>query len=372
MNVLFISNDPSLCLPESSARTRLKGYARTIGTLHVLTPAKENLEVTDENLTIHGVRGSAVTTYRSRLKRGRALVQDAEIEIVSAQDPFENGWLARAITRGTKAKLHLQLHTDFLSPWFVRTGSLSMSFKNRVRRMIADILLPQADGIRVVSERIKTSLATRYANRIQSVTVLPIAVSTTVPERAELPPHSFQTVLVTIGRLEAEKHIDDILRALSKTPSSVGLFVIGEGRLRASLVRRTRELHISDRVSFLGAQTNAWGLMQSADAYIQASVYEGYGMTLVEAALSGVSIITTDVGIVGEVLTPKKDVVAVSPGDIKGLTSAITGLTGPLTERETRRANARNSVQSHLSAYQNLASLITSDLSRLLAGSTRA
>ena len=44
------------------------------------------------------------------------------------------------------------------------------------------------------------------------------------------------------------------------------------------------QLATGDRVVFLGWRSDARGLMQSANAFIQASAYEGYGIALIEAA----------------------------------------------------------------------------------------
>ena len=92
-----------------------------------------------------------------------------------------------------------------------------MPFLNGYRRQIADRVLPEADGIRVVSERVKKSLVERYGSHIVEPTVIPVAVDSNIPEPVRLPTHPFTFSLITVGRLEPEKRIEDIIDALSNS-----------------------------------------------------------------------------------------------------------------------------------------------------------
>ncbi|HEX5774879.1 MAG TPA: glycosyltransferase [Candidatus Paceibacterota bacterium] len=374
MKVLFISNDPSIFDPASAARARMRNYAAAIGTLHIVSRGTGDRDGLQEGgLFLHAVAGGKLSSLSRIIGTARRIIRTEGIEIVSVQDPFEYGWVALRAIRGTTAKLHIQVHTDFCSPWFTkgkvfRSASVPMPMMNRVRRALADRMLPKADAIRAVSERVKASLVERYGDRIPVPSVLPIAIDTNVPAAVPLPPHSFPFTLITVGRLEPEKRIEDILDALARVaPSypSIGLFIIGEGRSRRRLERRASKLGLGSRVIFLGNRPDAWGLMRSAQGYIQASAYEGYGRTLLEAALARTPIITTDVGIVGEVLAGYEDVLAAPPGDPAALALQITGLLEDNQARTTLAMNAERKARAHLAAYADLPSLIAADLARV-------
>src|SRR3989339_1703747 len=75
------------------------------------------------------------------------------------------------VARSTKARLQIQIHTDLMSPAFQRGSHL-----NKVRMRIARKVLPQAQGIRVVSNRIKESLSEAFPVLADRITVLPIFV----------------------------------------------------------------------------------------------------------------------------------------------------------------------------------------------------
>lgn len=376
MKVLFISNDPTLFSSESATRLRLRAYAAAIGELHVLSAAPSGArQESDGSLTLHPVGGEKVLRLLSLFFTARRLIKEKGIEVVSAQDPFEYGLIAYEATKGTGARLHLQIHTDFLSPWFTRDGvfrslRIKAPFLNRVRQRLADYVLPHAHAIRVVSKRIADSVMARYGARVVPPQVLPIALSSVVPTPEPLPPHSFSFAFITAGRLEPEKRIEDILMALRKLGphyEQVGLIVVGEGREKKRLQDLTKKLNLSSRVVFMGEQgTRTVALMRSAHAYIQASAYEGYGRTLLEAALARIPIITTDVGIVGEVFRGYEHVLATPPADTQNLSVHMMSLLGDQALRRSLVLAAENAAKAHLAALDNAPQRVAEDLARAL------
>jgi glycosyltransferase involved in cell wall biosynthesis len=385
MNVLFISNDPTIFDPVSATRARMRAYAGAIGTLHILSPGHGPATQQEEvdgggTLFLHAVAPMKSSKVFRMLKRAKQLVRNEHIELVSAQDPFEYGWVAMRAVQGTSTKLHVQVHTDAFSPWFTRgnmtyVSRLHMPFINRVRQSIADRVLPNADGIRVVSQRIANSLVARYGDRIVTPIVIPIAVSEHSAQKVPLPLHTFTFVLMTVSRLEPEKRIEDILHALAQVHGrypSIGLVIVGEGSERRKLERLASKLGLADNVMFLGNRLDAIGLMQSAHVYIQASGYEGYSRTLLEAALAGIPIITTDVGIVGEVFRGYEEVLSIPPGDPSGIATHIMGLIEDMQARSAYTINAEKAAREHLASVHTGPRDIAADLENTLTRKTPA
>ena len=375
MKVLFISNDPTIFDAMSPARARMRAYAAAIGELHIVSAAGPSArEENEENLSLHPIRVWKIFRIRALAQRARELILKHGIEVVSAQDPFEHGLAALRAVRGTSAKLHIQVHTDFLSPWFTMSGnwrspSVRMPLLNRWRRRVADEVLPKAAGIRTVSKRVKISLVKYYGSCIPEPTVIPVAINSAVPEPVRLPAHpAFTFSLITVGRLEPEKRIEDILAALKLVVAHypmVGLFIVGEGSERARLERMTRSLNLEEHVIFIKGwlpAEEARGLMRSAQAFIQASAYEGYGRTLIEAALAGVPIITTDVGIVGEVFKGYKDVLSVPVADPTALSLSIVGFLEDSAARQELPRHALETAREHLAEVGDIPPRIALDL----------
>lgn len=378
MKALFVSNDPALFIATSSVRARMHTYAAAIGELHILYVADEKAREEQEgNLFLHPVHAWRLFRVSALAKRARELVDQYGIEVVSAQDPFEHGLAALRAVKGTNAKLHIQVHTDFLSPWFIRSGnwrspSVRVPLLNRYRLRIADQVLPSCVGIRAVSERVKKSLIEKYGSRIPEPVVIPVAVDPAVPEPMLLPQHPFTFALITVGRLEPEKRIQDILAALKLVINHypmVGLFIVGDGSERAHLEKMVHRLGLFNNVIFIKGwlpTEQVRGYMRSAQAFIQASAYEGYGRTLIEAALAKVPIITTDVGIVGEVFKGFEDVLAVPVADPTALSLGIVGFIEDNEVRQALPRHAEDTVRAHLASVGDIPSRIAADLVQTL------
>jgi len=196
----------------------------------------------------------------------------------------------------------VQIHTDFLSPHFGK------SFLNKIRLIIAKKVLPQADNIRVVSRRIEDSLVASGYHLKTKPTVLPIFVDAEKIEGAQssfdlrLKFPQFQKIILMSSRLEKEKDIDTALVAfkeVSRHNPNTGLVIVGDGSEKASLELKVASYKLQDSVVFEGWQEDLSSYYRGADVFLQTSLYEGYGMSLVEAALHKKPIVTTDVGIAG-------------------------------------------------------------------------
>lgn len=371
MKALFISNDPKIFISDSAERTRMRAYALAIGELHILSAApRGTLKEVDGSLTLHPVCNSKIRSLFEILHRARNIIQTHTIDVVSAQDPFEYGFVAMLAVRNTRAALHIQVHTDFLSPWFVsadgfRAPKASVPVINKIRRRIASVVLRNADGIRAVSKRVAESIQRTYGTTVPIATVLPIAVDVSAQTAVPLPPHSFSFSLITVARLEYEKRIQDILYAIARIQQlypSLGLFIVGKGSERRGLETLAKKLGLSDKVVFLGERADVRGLMKSAHAYIQASAYEGYGRTLIEAALARIPIITTDVGIVGEVFIGYEDVLSAPVADPAQLAVHISGLIEDHQARLALAINADKKARDHLEFFKDLPRHIADDL----------
>lgn len=373
MRVLFISNDPALFVEGSEVRARMRSYADAIGELSIISRAPSNQEIHEGPLHLYGVRTGKLFSPLTLASRAHKLIRQLNVEVVSAQDPFEHGWAALRAVRGTSARLHIQVHTDFLSPWFrssLGVSSFSMRFLNRVRVHIADHVISRATGVRAVSKRIQTSLMKRYGSSISDIRVVPIAIPSEVQEEVALPPASFTFQLLAVGRLEPEKRLEDVLKALHRIHPlypSVGLYIVGSGREESRLKNMVRALGLTKHVVFLGTRMDAQGLMRSAHGFIQASAYEGYGRTLVEAALARVPIITTDVGVVGEIFEGYKDVLSVPPGDPAAIAVQIVGLIEDPAARHSLMINAEIAARTHLVSSEETVQAVCEDLRRTLA-----
>lgn len=370
MKVLLITNDPTILDLGSSGHARMRANALAIGELHVLIATKENQSRDEGSVRIHTVQTGRFFKDARMRAAGHSLIKDCAIQALWAEDPFELGSLAQELARATGLPYYVNIHTDFLSPWYgsrtgmFRSSQVSVPRGNRKRIALAKKVLPEAKGIRVPSERLKTSLVTAYGDSIPMPVVIPIAVQTAPTQKVSFP-FTFPFTVIVAGRLDAGRRVVDVIDAIAQIRErypGVGLFVVGDGPERAALEKHAKRKKLSDRVIFLGDRRDTRGLIQSANAFVQASAHEGYGRRILQAALARVPIITTDVGIVGEVLKGYEDVLAMPPGDPSAIATHLMGLMEDVSTRNLLTMNAEARAKEFIRAAGDISARIAAFL----------
>ena len=108
-------------------------------------------------------------------------------------------------------------------------------------------------------------------------------------------PEGEQTILVSVGRLAAEKNHGELLRLLAKEPAGQRplLLFVGDGPVRAQLEQQAADLGLVDRVMFAGMvpPTEVVRYYQAGDAFVCASQSETQGLTYFEALACGLPTI---------------------------------------------------------------------------------
>ena len=94
-----------------------------------------------------------------------------------------------------------------------------------------------------------------------------------------------QKIILSVGRLEAEKDYPRLLRYVSALPSDYTLVICGSGVLEGELVTLAAELEIADRVVFAGyvSRSEIWNYYRDADAFVLLSRSEALGLVVWEA-----------------------------------------------------------------------------------------
>jgi glycosyltransferase involved in cell wall biosynthesis len=308
-NIIAIGYAKKLFIPGSRERERALLYTKETRSHHVVVFTKHTeqyRDVHDGNFHVYG------THSRFRLlmlwdafwitKRIiRELITEKYPCIITAQDPLEVGWLSWLIARTSGIYLHIQVHGDYVSSgeW---VGHSPLRY---VRRQGGLLLLRHVSAIRVASERIKASLV-RCGVQAKRITVLPIRPELEVFLHVtrvlkEQEPITF----LSLGRLSPEKDIPRIVRAFEivhKTYPAAKLRIVGEGSERSVIEKLIASQLSSSQIELVPWTDNVPKEMEEADVFLLASKHEAYALTLIEAMATGLPIVTTDVGCVGEVV----------------------------------------------------------------------
>ena len=101
--------------------------------------------------------------------------------------------------------------------------------------------------------------------------------------------------VLSVGRLEANKRVDLIVRALAHADRSVRLLIVGEGPLRDRLAETATTAGVADRVTFAGGvdDDQLARLYAGALAVVFPPFDEDYGYVTLEAFLAHKPVVTT-------------------------------------------------------------------------------
>jgi hypothetical protein len=170
--------------------------------------------------------------------------------------------------------------------------------------------------------------------------------------------------ILTVCRLEKEKDLETAIRAFKKVVLSgiVAEFtIVGDGGERGSLELLAKSLELGNKVNFVGWQKNLENYYKEADVYLSTSLYEGYGMSAVEAASFGLPAVLSDAGVARFVLRDKQEAFVCKQRDVSGFAKAIAELCFSYELRQKMGEMAKEAVEKdqiswneYLGRYQSL------------------
>lgn len=223
---------------------------------------------------------------------------DLEKEYDAAVD-FNSFWHECAIgAQKVNAKKRIMwLHSDV-------AVKRQVEFRYKVNWALSRGKFRRFDSLVAVSEGVKQSFypcaPKKYAN--MEISVIGNYIDTEEIHKKSLEAVDFQPPedtlnFVSVGRLSFEKGydilIDNFARACEKR-NDIRLYLVGDGDERQKLEQKTRELGVSDKVTFLGNKPNPFPYEAKCDIFVLTSRYEGQPLVLEEATAVGLPVIISE------------------------------------------------------------------------------
>ncbi|WP_293784906.1 glycosyltransferase family 1 protein [uncultured Pedobacter sp.] len=130
--------------------------------------------------------------------------------------------------------------------------------------------------------------------------------------------------LLNVGTIEERKNLKLVVRALKDLDDDYKLVVIGKQTpYFKSVEKEIEKLGLKNRILFLKniPFADLPGIYQMASVFVYPSLYEGFGIPIIEALYSGVPVVAATGSCLEEAGGP--DSLYISPNDATGLTKAI-------------------------------------------------
>jgi len=181
-------------------------------------------------------------------------------------------------------------------------GYRDRSIKNGVVKFLLHNLYSRADKIIAVSGGVKKTLIEAFGIKEEKIQIIydPCDINKVKERSCELVDHPWFNeelpIIITVGRLMKAKGQWHLIRAFAiiRSEMKCRLVILGEGKLRNQLEQLTRDLGIDEDVAFLGWQENPYKYVARSTIFALPSIWEGFGIVLVEAMACGIPVVAFD------------------------------------------------------------------------------
>lgn len=222
-------------------------------------------------------------------------------------------------------------------------GADILGLQGALFKTIKRFTLARVERVSVVSRALVEALTELISHDIQP-TIIPMGVDATVfspDKRNDLIRKKYAIngpFLLYVGRLTEKKGVGYLIDAMPlvlRDVPTAKLLIVGSGELEEVLKKHVVNLGLVNQIRFVGGVVNKYlpEYYATADIFIGPSIAaksgdtEGFGLTFVEAALSGCLIVGTNIGGIGDIiqdeitglLVPQKNTRAIADRIIYGL-----------------------------------------------------
>ncbi|MEX0908308.1 MAG: glycosyltransferase [Gemmatimonadaceae bacterium] len=380
MNVLFLSHAFPRYIgdPAGSFVLRLaKALEKVDVKVHVVAPSSNGVDSTDE------VDGITVERFRYAPRRYEKLAYTGNMAT-----EFQRSWSAKVTMLGflgadfaKSVMARRRVAPDLIHAhwWFpgglVGTwlGGLShlplvttlhgtdvrLAKSVAVARPLFRHVITHSAKVTTVSHWLAGELDLLVPNRSPVVAPMPVATELFEPD-GTIP----RDGILFVGRLNAQKGLDQLIRALAGMKTSTALDVVGDGPARESLGALASELGVADRVRWHGQvkQGELPKFYQRTRVLAVPSIDEGLGLVAVEAALCETPVVGFRSGGTPDVVRDGSTGILVEPNDVPALSAALDDLVNNSARASSMGQSGRlyalanfapeSAAQKYLSIYQ--------------------
>lgn len=281
----------------------------------------------------------AHTKYQQRLSQS---IQFLPVDLSnSRRNPWILWQLYQAIQKSRPDVLHVQANkaVSMVAPLLKWLNVPSVAtLHNKKSRLKA---FQQFDRIIGVSRQVAAQFEQQEKVR---VVLNGVHVQTAQPGNMEQKNQGQTIQALAIGRLVPAKGFDVLIEAWQGI--NARLKIAGDGPDYQALAQQIQALGLADSIELLGHRSDIPALLAQSDVFVISSRHEGGPYTLAEALLTKTPVLSTDVGMVAEVL-PRN--LICEPGNVAALHELLKTCLGDLNGLDARSQPIYQFAQQQLS-----------------------
>ncbi|NEW01032.1 glycosyltransferase [Priestia aryabhattai] len=333
---------------------------------HLDTGGAEKLVAEISNLMVpHGIEIKVITLFNGRGVPFKILDKD-NIELIELNyNSKYNPKIARELYRLTKDcdivhthTYYAQLYASIFIPKTKLVTTEHSTNNNRrgkiIMRIFDYLMYRRYMKIICISEATKNSLnkwlkSTKNKSIIihNGINLSKYLEAPPIP-RVELGVDKNKIILACVGRLEKAKNQESLIRAFKGVKIDATLLLIGHGQKEKELKELVEELKLQDKVIFLGQRNDVERILKSSDIFILPSLWEGFGLSAVEAVAAGLPLLLSNVPGLKDVIDALHvKVDYFDPIDIGDITLKINEMCNEIINRRQTYSIGKDKLESY-------------------------
>lgn len=222
-------------------------------------------------------------------------------------------------------------HADYMKHMYSGLGRRLRRLSPRHRVLLRaerEIFEDPKQTIQCGSQLVRGEIAARFGLPSERLPVLYNGVDSRRFHPTNSPSEARDPVWLFAGSGFARKGLDTALAALARSASRKSRLIVAGRDATARWEREAAKRGVGERVSFVGNRRDVDALYREADALILPTRYDAFANVCLEAAASGLPVVTSGVNGSSELLTEAGFVVD-TPNDAAGFARALDALEDP-------------------------------------------
>jgi len=286
-------------------------------------------------------------------RRLKALMKRERFDIVHVHTPVASLIGRWAAWRAGVRKIVYTAHGFYFHERMARPKRAAFTTLEWLGGRVTDVLFTQAEEDAATARRLglaKGPIITAIGNGVDPALFRPARNDAERAERralrAALGAADGEVVILMVGRLVAEKGYVELIEATRHVDAT--LWIVGErlasdhaGPVDAAVRAAESDPVLKRRVRFLGYRGDVPALMRAADIYTLPSHREGMPRSVIEAMMTGLPVVGTDIRGTREEIVEGETGTLVPVNDAPALAAALARLAGDATLRAAWGAKGR-------------------------------
>lgn len=307
------------------------------------------------------------------IKKLAGLIRSGEYDIVHTHGVRANLLGRLAARQAGKKKVITTVHSLLEKDYQGIVSRCANNLAERSTRSLTDHFIAVSQGLkdRLVAGGIPANRVTVIHNGILLEGIRPSgAAGTAIKEKLSIRDAALVGIVARLHAVKGHRYFIEAAREVLLQRPQTRFLIVGDGPCRQFLEKFAGDMEINDKITFTGFVEDVYTLMAELDLLVISSLWEGFGLTAIEAMVLGVPVVATEVGGLPEVVRHGETGLLVPPANVAALAKRIVWMLDHPREAREMAAKGGDIVRRKFTAGEMARRTV--DLYRKVAGKNGA